>query len=317
MHLVWFRFLVNTSGSGKTRLLFEGLTRYWGFYFTTVVGPANNYVGSIDLSTTIEHDIPSSAGFVPHPESLPAERQGLVCAQNESIATRCFCQLLTVRCLVFEWFLRTAERFFPDRPITEFKKHWLFLQLQPNRLHNEADLFRALLDVLKDAGDAYLLRRTQEVRDRLSALQNGFGLDKKFYLIVDEVQVALHRLDTCFRSDQNKSTNRPVLKPLIRTWQDLVTSMPIIVAGTSLSIDLINEPVGSAVMKRGAFSPVATTGAFDDRDLQLAYILRYMPPHLSKSDSGQALINRAWNYCRGRCAISLTDLTLMIPTEHT
>jgi hypothetical protein len=30
----FYRYFINTSGSGKTRILFEGLWKNWGFYFT-------------------------------------------------------------------------------------------------------------------------------------------------------------------------------------------------------------------------------------------------------------------------------------------
>ena len=76
--------------------------------------------------------------------------------------------------------------------------------------------------------------------------------------------------------------------------------MPIIVTGMDLSIDIINEVTSAEVAKHKRFALVTRIGAFDDRNRQRAYILSYMPPHVSQSDSGRILIDRAWNYCRGR-----------------
>jgi len=44
-----FRLLINTSGSGKSRILLEGLCRHWGFYF---VAAGSSIVGSSDFFTT-------------------------------------------------------------------------------------------------------------------------------------------------------------------------------------------------------------------------------------------------------------------------
>ena len=45
------RFVCNTSGSGKTRRLLEGLTKSWGLYF--VAARDNNGVGVNDLEAAL------------------------------------------------------------------------------------------------------------------------------------------------------------------------------------------------------------------------------------------------------------------------
>jgi hypothetical protein len=47
------RLFVNTSGSGKTRLLLEGLCKHWGFYFTCV--REREELGSRDLGQALEN----------------------------------------------------------------------------------------------------------------------------------------------------------------------------------------------------------------------------------------------------------------------
>ena len=47
-----FRVVFNTSGSGKTRLLVEGLCQYWGFYFTPDRYPR---LGSTDFSLSLSN----------------------------------------------------------------------------------------------------------------------------------------------------------------------------------------------------------------------------------------------------------------------
>ncbi|KAJ7479815.1 hypothetical protein FB451DRAFT_1031848, partial [Mycena latifolia] len=41
------RFLMNTSGTGKTRLSFEGLCRHWGFYF--IMAQDANNLGAMNI----------------------------------------------------------------------------------------------------------------------------------------------------------------------------------------------------------------------------------------------------------------------------
>ncbi|KAL5514517.1 hypothetical protein ACEPAG_1833 [Sanghuangporus baumii] len=125
------RLLVNTPGSGKTRLLFEGLTKRWGFYFTTIVDDASNRLGSVDMESTIKKFIPRSRCFTDNPAALFAEHQDAAFSRNHYIAERRVYQVLRARILIFEHFLRVAREIYSNRSINEFRKHWLFLQLLP------------------------------------------------------------------------------------------------------------------------------------------------------------------------------------------
>ncbi|KAL5522871.1 hypothetical protein ACEPAG_8889 [Sanghuangporus baumii] len=292
------RFLVNTSGSGKTRLLFEGLNMHWGFYFTTLVDPLNHNLGSRDIQQAIDDYIPLSRGFVRKPETLGAEHEHVAYKSNHLIAERRVIQVLTARIIFFEHFLKIARETSLDGSVDKFKKHWLFLQLCSANLLGR-DVFMDLTKELTDASDEVLLKGTLVAHATLTKLQEEFSLDKDFFFVLDEAQVALDRLQGSFCSEQKEKVKRPVLRPIIRSWQ-LATEFPIIVSGTGLSIDVVNEVVTSAVMKVNAFARATRTGAFDDESRQREYILRYMPPDLAGSESGKALLRRAWNYARGR-----------------
>jgi hypothetical protein len=70
-----FSHLVNTSGSGKTRILIEGLLHRWGFYFTFARGfdvgsmpGENDNLGSADMSNVLER-IQRHAGFTESPST--------------------------------------------------------------------------------------------------------------------------------------------------------------------------------------------------------------------------------------------------------
>lgn len=301
----WFRFLVNTSGSGKTRLLFEGLVKHWGFYFTTNV---NEGLGSKDMADAITKYIPESNCFTHKPGKLDDDRMEQAYILNHAIAQRRAHQVLTSRILVFECFLKMAQTSSqstnPMRPIDQYKEHWLLLQLCSKQILG-VDLFAKVSDLLKDASDDYLMVTIPtEVKERLVASQEKYKLDTDFYLILDEAQRAIEELVGCFRSESKKLVNRPVLRPIISAWSAAADEkFPIIISGTGLSIDIVNEVVGSAILKPAPFGRVTRTGAFDTRERQLDYISRYMPPHIAESESGKELLERAWTYARGRCLI--------------
>ncbi|KAL5521779.1 hypothetical protein ACEPAF_2527 [Sanghuangporus sanghuang] len=303
-------FLVNTSGSGKTRLLFEGLTRYWGFYFTTIVNDENHGLGSVDMMDTIEKFIPRSRRFTNNPATLNIEGQDAAFSINRYIAERRVYQVLRARGLIFEHFLKVAREMYPDRSINEFKEHWLFLQLLPIKLLGK-DVFRILSGNLKDASDEYLMMGNHRVHRYLKNLQKTFQLGDDFFLILDEAQRAINSLNGCFRSEQNQAVKQPVLRPITKAWKE-ATIFPVIVSGTGLSIHVVNEVMDSAVMKINAFARATRTGAFDDENRQREYILRYMPPHLVETDSGRAFLKRVWNYARGRHRFTASLLTQLL-----
>ncbi|KAL5477030.1 hypothetical protein ACEPAI_3217 [Sanghuangporus weigelae] len=304
------RFLVNTSGSGKTRLLFEGLTRHWGFYFTTIVNNENHRLGSADMMNIIQKFIPRSRRFTNNPADLDIKYQDAAFSSNHYIAERRVCQALRARALIFEHFLKVAREMYPDRSINEFKKHWLFLQLLPEDVLG-GDIFGQLSEDLNDASDGFLMMGNNSVHRYLRDLQKAFHLGDEFFLILDEAQRAINSLNGCFRSEQNQAVRRPVLRPIIKAWKE-ATSFPVIVSGTGLSIDVVNEVMDSAVMKLNAFARATRTGAFDNEKRQREYILRYMLPHLVDTDSGRAFLKRAWNYARGRHRFTASLLTQLL-----
>ncbi|KAL5476724.1 hypothetical protein ACEPAI_2910 [Sanghuangporus weigelae] len=291
------RFLVNASGSGKTRLLFEGLVRHWGFYFTISVNALNDWLGSSDMEYTIDKGIPRTKCFIRRPHILDARRREDAYVSNHYTAERRVHQVLMARVLMFERFLRMVQETFPLRSINEFKTHWLFLQLRSMRFLG-VDVFLELSDILNDANDQYLKIRTRLVHSYLIEIQETFNLDEEFFLVLDEAQVAIDTLKGCFCSEQG-GVGRPVLRPIIKAWRE-ASEFPIIVSGTSLSIDVVNDVVTPAVIKRYPFELATKTGAFDNKDHQSRYILRYMPASLAGSVSGNIFLERVWNYVRGR-----------------
>jgi len=93
------KFLCNTSGSGKTRLLLEGLSRHWNYYFTARTKPDG--VGFKDLESIL-HGLKSRLNKIAD--------GGLATAldENEQVAYHRFRLLLYVRHVCSRVFLECA-----------------------------------------------------------------------------------------------------------------------------------------------------------------------------------------------------------------
>ncbi|EJC97298.1 uncharacterized protein FOMMEDRAFT_164063, partial [Fomitiporia mediterranea MF3/22] len=310
--------IINTSGSGKTRLLLELLATKWGLYFTTLADPANLRLGSTDIHDAIFKWIPKSKGFCEHPKGeFDNNHVQLepVYRQNREIVTRFSHQILTARVIIFEWFLTTYCAVWQDKDKdpNKAKLHWLSLQLNSRGILG-CDVFKDLAKILDDAGDSFIMMDSNKIHERLQGLSKRFKLDSSFFLVLDEAQIAAASLANAFESYRELGKTHPILNPLIKSWL-AATSFPIIVSSTGLSINTINDTLSSAVGKPATFGKFTKIGAFDNQVSQENYIRRYTPPTLLDSESGKEFLTRAWNYARGRHRFTASLLTELLRTS--
>jgi hypothetical protein len=123
-----FRILINTSGSGKTRLLLEGLCRQWGFYF--VAKPNSTGIGSHDLwqivsDFSIVHNYrEEEAAHEKNPKNTAAIKH------MQATAKRGFAQLLLARFLLLNLLIVEAQQV--QGGLNEnHRRLWILLQAQP------------------------------------------------------------------------------------------------------------------------------------------------------------------------------------------
>ncbi|KAJ3741654.1 hypothetical protein EV360DRAFT_57840, partial [Lentinula raphanica] len=115
----------NASGTGKTRLLYEGLCKHWGFYFTAAVDTSR--LGSTDVQSDIKRRIEGHPVFM----SMARDRGSYSETLTSAIATlahRCFSEILLARLLVFKSYLEIVT----EGGIEDIHKtRWFLVQLQP------------------------------------------------------------------------------------------------------------------------------------------------------------------------------------------
>ena len=313
-----FSFLVNTSGSGKTRLLLEGLCENWGFYFTSLVD--SSLLGSSDIQNSIQTHVPDAKGF--RRVLPPAGSAGYDAAlrANREIASRIFRQIFLARLLIFNLFAETMKNCArTSRDCRVYRARWLLLQLRPSFVHPEVwDIFDALSCKLSNATDAFINATTKtllgNVRSLCSSLQpeeptsspskrmcTSEILQLPFFCVLDEAQYAATQHNSSFRSDQNGS-HRPILREIVKAWegQAFGEGVFMIVAGTGISKDVVDQAMASAIMKDSRYRWCSDTGAFDRQDIQLKYLQKYLPESLLSSEPGRRLVERVWYWLHGR-----------------
>ncbi|KAF9456088.1 hypothetical protein BDZ94DRAFT_1327205 [Collybia nuda] len=307
-------FLVNTSGSGKSRLLFEGLCNFWGFYFTSLVD--SSLLGSSDVQNSIRIYLPNSPQFrttLPQPDSPQYEPALKI---NRDNAERIFGQIFLARLLIFDLFARIMNRTKKkDESLDLYKQRWLLLQLQPSLLHPQIwDVFDHLVGKLSKATNAFINANTKALLSRVRELCSCEGVDvdhftaqsfcatnTPFFCVLDEAQYAATQHCSAFRSDHSKA-QRPVLREIVRAWegQSFGQGVFMVVAGTGISKEIVDQAMSSAIMKDSKYRWCSDTGAFDNIQIQRKYILKYLPPFLAHSTSGKRLLERMNYWLHGR-----------------
>jgi hypothetical protein len=139
------RILCNTSGSGKTRLLFEGLCRHYGFCFVAAQGPDG--IGARDLEGMIKR-MGHSPGWVDDIFTDPApEKVSIANRQNNSIASDRISKVLFARWMVFQLFIEVAKEIYGEDLNDDIKKRWLLFQILPLVRVGEKDPFLAFINI--------------------------------------------------------------------------------------------------------------------------------------------------------------------------
>ncbi|KAJ6600707.1 hypothetical protein B0H10DRAFT_696473 [Mycena sp. CBHHK59/15] len=299
--------LVNARGSGKTRILAEGLTRHWGLYFRA--SPDNHHLGSIDLGAVIAdlQNFPRRDREVSPARKLrPPKVQG-----NEQHAITA---VLTARLAIFEFFVRlAAEHGVTDGP--ELRTRWLLLQLCPAEFVGW-DIFKSLSLILRTCSSAEL----GAVYTHLSGVVFPRLLHETFpetrqealFCIFDDAHAAAERLPHAIRVRAGERSKTPVLSRIVGAaavnphWR-------VIVAGTRISRDLVRD----ALPNGAVLSEKRDLGSFlDTPDLQAQFISRFIPDAYLARPEFQLLLQRAHSWLRGRYGWTAQLVALLLQNAY-
>ncbi|KAF8591863.1 hypothetical protein K439DRAFT_1536510 [Ramaria rubella] len=250
--------MCNASGSGKTRLILE---------------VDSSGMGSSDLSQFMM-DLDITPGWV---RKLPSREDPAfndAVSVNGAIAQRRLIRILYARLLIFLFFLQTAKEEAGEVTDTH-KRLWLMLQISPTQLFSpHGDIFLTILyKILLEGTDTQIFGG---INTTLNAISVIFDDSKKLFCVIDEAQVGANSHSEAFVSSNAKDVTRPILKEIVRVWRVCAQNLCFIVAGTSISIQVVNDAVASKIGK-ATFQQFHNTGAFDDSVSHENYIRRYIP----------------------------------------
>ena len=300
----------------------EGLCVNWGFYFTSLVD--SSLLGSSDVQNSIQTHVPDSPSFrriLPLSSSSGYESALIT---NREIASRIFRQIFLARLVIFNLYAETMNNVIKTKPEMDvvdsnvYKERWLLLQLQPSFVHPQVwDVFDELSCKLSNASDSFINTTTKmllsTVRSHLSVVvQPGDPITASqmstaetaqtpLFCVLDEAQYAATQHNSSFRSDQNGSY-RPILREIVKAWegQSFGQGVFMVVAGTGISKDVVDQAMASAIMKDSRYRWCSDTGAFDLQQVQTHYLRKYLPLGLLQSDAGVRLLERVWYWLHGR-----------------
>ena len=298
----WNRVLINTSGSGKTRLGLHGLCRNWGFY--CVVKQGLDGIGSGDfwhlmqsLDYSFDYNRAQAAG----------SKDKEAAHHMEQKVKRRVLQFLLARFVLLNLLIEEATKSEEGLRPSDHRLLWVFLQALPTDMLKE-DAFKELATALNISSINDLML---QIKDEHSKLKRFLGSDnsvtgefirRPLYCFLDEIQITTTVRMGEYRSEDADMENkeRPLLRPIWHTMNDIFgqEEMLLILSGTALNETLIQEILSSAAFKYLNYVVKKDIGAFDDPDVQQQYIEYYLPGE--QSEARQDFLKRAWGWCRGR-----------------
>ena len=212
-------------------------------------------------------------------------------------------QLLLSRLSLLHLFIDVAKCSATGLQQKEHCRLWTLLQVHPDIIkgHFCGDIFADLTGRLRHATSEILMSLVRKAHTNLChllAVPNG---ELTLYNVLDEVQEALTLCTGDYQSDNDQKTPRPLLRETYRVWSILLGSkFPLILSGTGINYQFINEILGSNFVKGEPYVRLHDIGAFDDPRSQAAYIQKYFPPTLFQTPAWNAFLSRAWAWLRGR-----------------
>jgi hypothetical protein len=291
-----FRVVFNTSGSGKTRLLVEGLCQYWGFYFTLDPRPR---LGSTDFCLSLrkmEEYNEDGNIFSPDPNSHPKALK-----VNRDIARIVFRNILLARLLVLEAFISAGA----DIPTADLRRRWTYLQLVPSALTHQFSASDQVQDIFERVYHIIARCPTSDESQVLSLLETihqdpRVSSSSPFFVTLDEAQLCSHLYEGAFHSENVPGPEgiRSVLREISVVWQSLgQSSFAVIYSGTGFSLTrMLKSSARSIILSKNSHI-FTNTGAFVSQEQQSAYIMGHVT---LESDKKEEVLRRAWRWLRGR-----------------
>jgi len=213
-------------------------------------------------------DLESIVDSLENPNNLVTIRSENDRLHNKQVASHRLRAVVYSRLYVFRLFLECAKTQ-PGGIIEEHKRIWLWMQVIPKAIFGW-DVF---MDLSLTAGDI-----TTNLQPAILRMLEGIGVlmgaSTVIHAALDETQQLTDKYEEYFRSEQDLQQKRPILSVFLPV---LTSSLPLIISGTGLSMQKLDEIYKSAVAKGKKPSVFTEVGSFETQEDQLMYLNRYLP----------------------------------------
>ncbi|KAH7107103.1 hypothetical protein BKA62DRAFT_668141 [Auriculariales sp. MPI-PUGE-AT-0066] len=270
--------LLNASGTGKTRMVFEILSRVWGLYFTCASDKQTPY-GSSDLAFVLAYLRGTALGH-----HWSTWQQPL--AQNIRRARHAFNGVIASRLLIFRLFCDLVESLHIEESIA--RRKWLLLQLRSDVIFGSPndDLFDRLRLRISPLDPALV----EKCIKSLTSSPCTFTLS---FVAIDEANVASGMHQASYAMSDGK-TLAPVLREIMCHFSSTFPTQRLLVSGTRIDMNIVQDALGSGKSKQSRARLVCALGSFDTLERTRHYLNHFLGP-LSK-----AKVTRMHSWFQGR-----------------
>jgi hypothetical protein len=187
-------------------------------------------------------------------------------SNNTSPAQRIFAMLLCARFFIFK---QLVQHFPVNTKVTDARRRWVFAQVLPPRLSDDGkDLFVKVLQGLQGAETRIMLDIIRSsLRDIRTGRKDLFAMESKtpLFVVIDDAQVAAERLK--FFCSGSGIGRRPILHEMVSFFESEGIFNGIILSGTGLSMENVQDAVGSSSAKEAPSNRIFTdVGRFTKDD---------------------------------------------------
>ncbi|KAF9012838.1 hypothetical protein BDZ89DRAFT_995593 [Hymenopellis radicata] len=299
-------FLVNGSASGKTKVLYEGLCKHWGLFFTCEKDGTN--LGTDELRRFSEvfpagFRSASSFSITSDPRFAPPSQIEYIHATAHRMAS----EILFTRLLLLKVFLELLPT---GTPSLLHRRLWLCFQLQPSLLH--ADVKNSITGLkihIRNAGaENWFIDNA--IRDTLEEIFRIWtpSDQESLFIAIDEANCCTDPTPL-LRESEDDSTGIPVLKELLRIWNYHTKDFNVtfVVAG----VRIVRQHFDGSEWSSYRWS--SDTGDFmRNPKFQKEYLQTFLPVALGRSAAGLALGRRMERWLRGRHRLTASFITELL-----
>ena len=236
--------------------MIEGLTKYWGFYFVAV--PDANGVGVGDLQDAL-NNVAEYGAWMSDLRPLPPRERARQNELNSQIASNHLRKVLAARIVVFQLFLQLAIKV-NGKILEKHKRIWLLFQLS-NQLGPHRGTLHPFTRIIGKSLHRASFETLTTLVDRLPDILGKYLPQPHFIIELDEVQRAARLYPYSFISSTSDGIFRSILREIVKVFTNL--SIKLIVSGTGLSLEDLEDDVASGVSKPRVVGLFHQLGMFD------------------------------------------------------